>query len=224
MYYTAIIMGLAGSLHCAGMCSPLAMAMTRNKPFLQSSVLYNSGRIFLYGLLGAIAAAFGSTLHLSSYQQVISLVLGGVFLLAGFSIRSIRIPFIDKAIVAFTSHLKKGFGIISNQKSSYSTFLLGMLNGMLPCGLTYLALSACLILPSATGGGVFMLLFGIGTWPVMIGSVKLLSSFKNNFSLTRLSKIALVFVGCTLLLRVWWVHPHSSDTIGKSSQEVNICK
>jgi len=183
MFYTATIMGFAGSLHCAGMCSPLAMAMTRNKPFLLSSILYNSGRIFLYGLLGALAAAFGSMLHLNSYQQIISIVLGGLFLLAGFSFRSVRIPFLDKAIAAFTSYLKKGFGIISNQKLGYTTFILGMLNGMLPCGLTYLALSACL---------------------------------------AHLSKIAMIFVGCTLLLRVWWTHPH--NMLVKAPQEVNVCK
>jgi len=222
MFYTATIMGFAGSLHCAGMCSPLAMAMTRNKPFLLSSILYNSGRIFLYGLLGALAAAFGSMLHLNSYQQIISIVLGGLFLLAGFSFRSVRIPFLDKAIAAFTSYLKKGFGIISNQKLGYTTFILGMLNGMLPCGLTYLALSACLVLPSATDGLLFMLLFGLGTWPVMIGSMKLLSSLKTNFSLAHLSKIAMIFVGCTLLLRVWWTHPH--NMLVKAPQEVNVCK
>jgi sulfite exporter TauE/SafE len=224
MYYTAIIMGLAGSLHCAGMCSPLAMAVTRNKPFLLSSILYNSGRIFIYGLMGMLAAAFGSVLHLSSYQQIISILLGGVFLVAGFNFRIMRLPFLNRAITAFTFHLKNWFGIISNQKSGYTTFILGMLNGMLPCGLSYLALSACLILPSATDGLLFMLFFGVGTWPVMIGSVKLLSSLKNNFSLARLSRIALVFVGCTLLFRVWWVHPHSNDSSVKSSQEVNVCK
>jgi sulfite exporter TauE/SafE len=223
MFYTAIIMGLAGSLHCAGMCSPLAMAMTQNKPFLLSSILYNSGRIFLYGLLGAIAGAFGSVLQLNSYQQVISILLGGLFLLAGFSIYQIRIPFINKTITAFTTYLRKGFGVISNQKSGHATFILGMLNGLLPCGLTYLAMSACLILPSAIDGFFFMLLFGVGTWPVMISSVKLLSHLKNSFSLTKLSKVALIVVGCTLLLRVWFVHPHQAVSI-KSATNVEDCK
>jgi len=223
MFYTAIIMGLAGSLHCAGMCSPLAMAMTRNRPFLLSSILYNSGRIFLYGLLGAIAGAFGSIIHLGSYQQIISILLGGIFLLAGFSVQRVSIPFFNKAIAAFTTYLKKGFGVISNQKSGYATFLLGMLNGMLPCGLTYLALSACLILPSAKDGLLFMLLFGIGTWPVMIGSMKLLSSLKNSFSLAKLSKFALIFIGCTLLLRVWWIHPHQIVSVKPTADAVN-CK
>jgi len=222
MFYTAIVMGLAGSLHCAGMCSPLAMAMTRNKPFLLSNILYNSGRIFLYAFLGTLAAAFGSILHLSSYQQILSVVLGGIFVLAGFSIRNMRIPFFDKGITAFTYHLKRGFGIVSYQKSGSTTFVLGMLNGLLPCGLTYLALSACLILPSTTDGLLFMLLFGLGTWPVMIGSVKLLSYLKNSFSLAKLSKLALIFVGCTLLLRIW-IHPHT-DAMLKGPQEVNVCK
>jgi sulfite exporter TauE/SafE len=111
---------------------------------------------------------------------------------------------------------------MSNQKSGITTFGLGMLNGMLPCGLTYLALSACLILPTAFDGFLFMLFFGMGTWPIMIGSVKLLSVLKNNFSLARLSKIALVFIGCSLLIRVWWVHPHTA--LSKTQEEVNICK
>jgi len=224
MYYTAIIMGLAGSLHCAGMCSPLAMAMTRNKPFLLSSILYNSGRIFLYSLLGSLAAAFGSIIHLSSYQQIISLLLGSAFLIVGFSIRSMRIPYFEKAITSLTLVLKKGFGIVSNQKSSFATFTLGMLNGMLPCGLTYLALTACLILPSATDGFLFMLFFGLGTWPVMIGAMKFLSTLKNNFSLALISKIAMVFIGCTLLLRVWWVHPHAGDLLVKAPQGNILCK
>jgi len=223
MLYTAIIMGLAGSLHCAGMCSPLAMAMTRNKPFLRSGILYNSGRIFLYGLLGALAAAFGSFIHLNAYQQIISILLGGIFLLAGLSFRSMRVPFFDRAVTAFTSRLRKGFELLSNQKSGPSTFMLGMLNGMLPCGLTYLALSACLILPSATDGLLFMLLFGFGTWPVMIGSVKLLSLLRHSFPLARLSKIALVFIGCTLLLRVWLIHPHVGMLV-RAPQDVDVCK
>ena len=225
MFYTAIMMGLAGSLHCAGMCSPLAMAVTRNKPFVLSSILYNSGRVFIYALLGALAGGLGSFIHLSSYQQIISIVLGCIFILAGFSFQSMRIPLLDKTIVSLTSKLKKAFGIVIHQKSRATTLMLGMINGMLPCGLTYLALSACLILPSASDGFLFMLFFGLGTWPVMIGAIKLLrlAQSKINFSLARLSKLALVFIGCTLLIRVWWVHPHANMLV-KVPQEVNVCK
>jgi hypothetical protein len=225
MFYTAILMGLAGSLHCAGMCSPLAMAVTRNKPFVLSNILYNSGRVFIYASLGALAGGLGSSIHLSSYQQIISIMLGSIFILAGFSFQNMRIPLFDKAIVSFTSKLKTAFGIVIHQKSGATTLMLGMINGMLPCGLTYLALSACLILPSARDGFLFMLFFGLGTWPVMIGAIKLLglAQSKANISLPRLSKIALVFIGFTLLVRVWWVHPHTNMVV-KAPQEVNVCK
>lgn len=223
MYYTAIIMGLAGSFHCAGMCSPLAMAITRNKPFVKSSFLYNSGRVLIYALLGSLAATFGSFMQLTSYQQAISIALGSLFILAGISFQRMKVPFFDKAMTSLTSRLKKYFKLANQQKSGTATVMLGMVNGLLPCGLTYLALSACLILPSAGDGFLFMLFFGLGTWPVMIGSVKLLSLLKSNFSLARLSKIALVFVGCTLLLRVWWIHPHHNVIVG-AAQAVNVCR
>lgn len=67
--WTAIVLGLAGSLHCAGMCSPLAMAVTARKPFVINKVIYNTGRIFTYGLLGVLAAVFGGLFSLTAYQE-----------------------------------------------------------------------------------------------------------------------------------------------------------
>ena len=125
MLYTAIMMGLAGSFHCAGMCSPLAMAVTRNNPFLLSSVLYNSGRILVYAILGSVAAAFGSFIQLFSYQQVISVVLGVLFILAGITYRSFRLPVFDGMISSFTMFLKKKFGVFLNKKSAPGTVVLG---------------------------------------------------------------------------------------------------
>jgi uncharacterized protein len=211
----ALVMGLAGSLHCAGMCSPLAMALTKNKPFLLSTILYNSGRVLIYALLGALASAFGSLLHLAFYQQFISILLGITFLLTGLGIGGIRLPYF-------------GAGINSsmlNQKSWATTFLLGMINGLLPCGLTYMALSACLILPQAIDGFIFMIYFGLGTWPVMVGFTKLLTivNWKGSFSLARFSKLAMIFIGCVLLLRVW-LHPHQDTQMAKSVHQIVICE
>lgn len=225
MFYTALIMGLAGSLHCAGMCSPLAVAVTNKKPFLLSGILYNSGRVLIYALLGALAATFGSALHLAPYQQTISIVLGVAFLLIGAGLFGTQVPYLGAWVVKFTSYLKKIFGKVLQQKSSFTTFTLGMINGLLPCGLTYLALSACLILPSASEGFLFMIFFGLGTWPVMVGFTRLLNIafLKNPFSLGRFSKIAMIAIGCLLLFRVWYVHPHHSDEMVTSNSSV-ICK
>ncbi len=225
MWWIALITGLAGSLHCAGMCSPLAFAMTKGKPFLLSGILYNSGRVLVYALLGGLASSFGSILDLAPYQKVLSILLGVIFLLAGLGISNMRIPYIGSALTHFASFLKSIFGSLLTKKSGTSTFLLGMMNGLLPCGLTYMALSACLILPQASDGFLFMIYFGMGTWPVMIGLSKLLSviKWKKNFSLSRLSKIAMVFIGCLLIVRAWSGF-HEDAPVNISEENVTICK
>jgi uncharacterized protein len=226
MFYTAVVMGLAGSLHCAGMCSPLAVAVLRNRPFLLSSLLYNTGRVFLYSLLGTAAATFGSFLHLYPYQQIISIGLGVFFLLVGSGIKGLRLPYFDKGVTVLTCKLKKIFGVITNQKSGIASFMFGMINGLLPCGITYLALSSCLILPSALDGFLFMIFFGLGTWPGMIGLTRLMNAaFSRNLlsSLPRFSRLAMISIGCLLLLRVWWVHPHGEVRL-ESSDKVTVCK
>jgi len=226
MYYTAIIMGLAGSLHCAGMCSPLAMAIAKSNPFVLSRVVYNLGRIFTYGLLGAVVAAAGSLVQLSPYQTVVSLTMGVIFLLLGLGgITRVRIPLVTSGMERMTSWLKRLFGATLQSKSFMATFSLGMLNGLLPCGLTYLALSACLILPNMQEGFTFMLFFGLGTWPVMIGMTWILNIgfIKRALNLTRLSRVALIFVGCLLVGRVWMTHQHESAPLAGGTSEV-VCK
>jgi uncharacterized protein len=224
-WLTALVMGLAGSLHCAGMCSPLAMALTKNNPFLLSGIMYNSGRVLVYALLGAMASALGAIVHLAPYQQTVSITLGIIFLLVGSGIGSMRLPYFGAKAVLFTAFLKKIFGSLLHQKSLTATFLLGMVNGFLPCGLTYMALSACLVLPWAMDGFLFMIYFGLGTWPVMVGLTKLVNvvKWKSNFSLARFSKIAMIFIGCLLLFRVWW-SPRADTPLVKSVGQVTICK
>ena len=227
MWWTALLLGLAGSLHCAGMCSPLAMAVINGKPFLLSSILYNGGRVFIYSLLGILAASFGTVLHLTQYQQIVSILLGSIFLLIGVGGSStMNVPYLSKGVALFTVRLKQAFGSILHKKSLTVPLILGMLNGLLPCGLTYLALTACLILPAASDGFLFMIYFGLGTWPVMIGLTKLwnIARLKNIFKLTYLSRVTMVAIGILLLLRVWWVHPHLDNfSIVTANKEV-ICK
>lgn len=228
MFYTAIIMGLAGSLHCAGMCSPLAMAVTRNKPFMASKLVYNTGRILTYGAMGATVAVLGSFVNLSAYQQVLSIILGSIFVLLGIGgMSQVRLPLVTAGMEKFSGWLKNAFGRFLRQKSLTATFVMGTLNGLLPCGLTYLALTACLLQPNALDGFLFMFVFGLGTWPVMIGIswVLTLPLLKSHFNLARFSKIALIFVGCLLFLRVMWSHPHpgESSLFGKVGTET-VCE
>lgn len=168
MYWTVFLLGISGSLHCAGMCSPLVMAVTSQKSFL-IKVIYNSGRILSYGMMGMIAAQLGQFTFLHSYQAFVSIGLGAALLLFAFGlIPGLLLPFIAKPIAAFTGFLKHIFKKILARKSTSTTFLLGVLNGFIPCGISSLALAYCLILPDATAGFLAMIAFGLGTWPVMI--------------------------------------------------------
>ncbi|MBN8577190.1 MAG: sulfite exporter TauE/SafE family protein [Cytophagales bacterium] len=210
MMWTAVVMGLAGSLHCAGMCSPLAMAVTAKKPFALNKIVYNTGRVATYSLLGALAAAFGSVFSLTAWQGVLSFLMGTVFLLMGVgALTGVRIPYFTYLINKLTTQLKRIFGFWLQQKQGGAIFVMGMLNGLLPCGLTYLALTYCFILPTAAQGFVFMLMFGLGTWPVMIGLNWLLNLgfLRLTQQYQRLAMLAFMGVGIWLMARVFVHHP-----------------
>jgi uncharacterized protein len=228
MWWTALVMGFAGSLHCAGMCSPLAMAVTSQKPFLLNKIIYNSGRIFTYGILGAIAASFGNLFMITPYQGVISFIVGAVFLLMGIgAISGVRIPFVTAALNSFTGRLKNLFNFWLKKKSNIAVLVMGMLNGLLPCGLTYLAMTYCFIMPSMMEGFWFMLLFGAGTWPVMIGFTWLLGigfgKIKVNYQ--RITTIVFITIGVWLLARVMINQPMDNHLhlFGNTTTEEVIC-
>jgi len=226
--WTAVVMGLAGSLHCAGMCSPLAMAITSKRPFLRDKIIYNSGRIFTYGLLGALAASFGSLFSLTSYQSIISFSIGSLFLLMGFgAISGMRIPILTQALHRFTSHLKIFFNYWLQKKGSLAVFMMGMLNGLLPCGLTYLAMTYCFILPDASDGFIYMLLFGLGTWPVMIGITWLMGlGFKRiTINYQKITTVVFIAIGIWMMARVFVTHSSESHSLlyGKSPSGEVIC-
>jgi len=227
MWWTALVMGFAGSLHCAGMCSPLAMAVTAQKPFLLNKIVYNTGRILTYGMLGAIAASFGSLFMITPYQGIISFVIGAMFLLTGIgAISGVRIPIVTQALNRFTNRLKHFFHILLKRKGNMSVFMMGMLNGLLPCGLTYLAMTYCFIMPSMMEGFWFMILFGAGTWPVMIGFTWLLGigfgKLKLNYQ--KITTVVFITIGVLLLTRVL-INPldNHQHLFGKATSEEVIC-
>ncbi|HNR73911.1 MAG: integral membrane protein [Bacteroidetes bacterium OLB12] len=227
--WTAIVLGLAGSLHCAGMCSPLAMAVTARKPFMWHKIIYNTGRVLTYGLLGLLAAAFGSLFSLTAYQHVLSFLMGAIFLLMGFgAISGVNIPVFTAAVNKLTGKLKQLFGFWLQKKQAGAVFVMGMLNGLLPCGLTYLALTSCFILPTATEGFLFMILFGLGTWPVMVGFSWLMGlGFKSiTRYYNRIATISFMLVGIWLMARVFIHHPaaHLNESAAETLAGEVICK
>lgn len=172
MIWAGFLFGLLGSFHCVGMCGPIAMAL----PFVGSSgwryyvgrLLYNGGRIVTYASLGALAGAFGQSLEMAGLQQTVSIVSGVLILLllvlpAAFKGRASSMMGTDKVMV----WVRKKLGYYFQKNSLGSLFMVGMLNGLLPCGFVYIALAGAISAPGIGGAMLYMALFGLGTFPLM---------------------------------------------------------
>ncbi len=228
MWLTALIMGLAGSLHCAGMCSPLAMTITSmNSPAISNRLLYNAGRILTYGILGASVATMGLILPLPKFQNILSITLGIILITMGVTgISGLRIPLLTISIIKFTNLIKNIFSKFIQQKHRGSLLLLGALNGLLPCGLTFLALTFCITLATPFQGFIYMLLFGAGTLPVMLGFISLLQFLtrKLNFNIKAVTKGMLILSGLLLVVRVLMVHTPEAHASHQGIVDIVFCR
>jgi uncharacterized protein len=167
--WTALILGLAGSLHCAGMCGPLALALPApaGGPVARvaNRMLYNLGRVATYGLIGLLFGVFGKALALAGVQRWFSIGMGAVLLLG---VIAGRLEGWSRPLAVPVGKLKTALGALLRQRSMWAIFLIGLLNGLLPCGLVYVAAAA-----AVTTGGIlsaikYMLVFGFGTTPMML--------------------------------------------------------
>jgi len=204
MIWTAFILGLFGSLHCAGMCGPLALALpvTGGKPasFFAGRLAYNLGRIVTYCVLGLAFGLIGKTLGLAGIQRWVSIALG-VALLAGlFTSRKLALW---RPITLLVDRLKSAMGALLRRRSADALLVLGLLNGLLPCGLVYVACAGAVATGDLFSGAFYMLAFGLGTVPMMLAIS--LSGKLVPFSLrTRLLKavpLAVFILGTVLILR-----------------------
>ena len=212
MFAGALILGFAGSLHCVGMCSPLMISITSlHKHAIAHRFLYNIGRILTYATLGWLISIIGSLLIFEGLQTMVSIVLGLTLIALGIAeITSINIPVVSSGVTRFTGLIKSKYAKFLHRKSSLSMLAMGMLNGLLPCGLTYIALTYCLSMQKMYEGPVFMFLFGIGTLPAMIGGSSAIMFFVKRFSLNvgTLTMIAMICAGTMLLARPLLTHHH----------------
>lgn len=215
---SAIAMGLAGSFHCVAMCSPLMLAASAKSPFLFSKIVYNAGRVLVYALLGAMAAAIGSNSVNVTQQNYLSVAMGIIFLLLAFGVfKKVTIPFLSSGVLRLISNMKKWFGSWLISKSKIAMLILGMLNGLLPCGLTYIAVASCFILPTAFDGFLFMILFGVGTWPVMVGFTWIATALLRKVNYQRITTAMFLVSGILLIGRVFWVHRHAPEDVAQGS-------
>jgi sulfite exporter TauE/SafE len=169
---TGLSIGFLGSFHCIGMCGPLALALpVQHYSGIQKYTgifLYNLGRAMTYAIMGLIFGLIGHQFRLWGFQQMISIAAGVFLLLFVFS----RFSFTKK--FAWLNRLnsivqQKLAGLLSTSKNQYSLLSIGLLNGLLPCGLVYVGIASATATMDPLRGTLLMFFFGLGTFPVMAG-------------------------------------------------------
>jgi sulfite exporter TauE/SafE len=207
MILPALALGFAGSLHCVGMCGPIAMSIPvgRGNALQQSLSIafYHIGRLSSYALLGFAFGLLGYGLDFAGFQQTLSLALG-IFMLAFIWLPRFagRIGF--GSSVAMLQSRVTGF-IAKYLKSHRPAALLGLgfFNGLLPCGLVYVAIAASMAQFHPLNGAAFMVFFGLGTVPTLLGvaiSGKTMSlSFRSQ--LRKVAPILVTVFAVVLILR-----------------------
>ena len=209
VFEIGFLMGLVGSVHCIGMCGPLVMAIpiSHQSNFQKwvSILLYHFGKISSYSVLGILLGLFGSSLPLFGVQENLSIVIGSIMLLYVLYVFVIKskwgIPFL-KSNILYTLIIKK-MGALFKSKNSSSFYLIGFLNGLLPCGMIYVALTSAIATQSVLQGGMIMAFFGLGTMPALI-MVAIGGQYMDRTVRTKLQSLLPVFIfsmGILLILR-----------------------
>lgn len=161
-YFIIFIVGLLSSLHCIGMCGGIMLSQSLSTNNVKAPLLYNLGRVISYTLIGGIIGAIGSVLSVSTQASIIIYIIAGAFMIIhgantmgvrvfrGFSF---RLPFVSKCPA---------------QTSNSTPFLVGLLNGLMPCGPLQTMQLFALSTGSMTKGALSMFIFSVGTVPLML--------------------------------------------------------
>lgn len=208
MIVTALLFGLLGSLHCVGMCGPIAFLMpvdrsNKLRKFLQI-LSYHSGRLLTYALIGFLFGAVGERLNLFGLQQQLSIAVGVMMILAVIIPGRIFSRYnLSKPAYKLVGKLKSALGLQLKTKRKSAFFTMGLLNGLLPCGLVYMAVFGALGTGGAFKGSLYMILFGAGTIPLMTSAIYLGNFLKGKAKnqLVKLIPMFVILMGSLFILR-----------------------
>jgi uncharacterized protein len=205
---SALVLGLMGSFHCVGMCGPIVLALPLHGNNIQQKIfgglLYNTGRTITYAAMGAVFGLLGQGLRLVGFQQVVSVIMGTVMIVSVLFPALFRSQYdLQKSSFKLIGKLKKTLGQMFSVRSFRSLFFIGLLNGLLPCGLVYIAIAGAIATASVVMGIWYMVLFGLGTIPMLLalGVAGNLVSSRIRQRINRLIPIMVVIVGLFFILR-----------------------
>lgn len=230
MIWTALVLGFLGSFHCLGMCGPIALAVSAagKRNYWINKLLYNLGRTMTYGLLGWFMGMLGWGLQLAGFQQGLSILLGGTIIIFALLYKKSEKALAGGGIYGLAAKVKSFLGFWLKKGSLSAFFMIGMVNGILPCGMVYIALLASLALSDPLLGSLYMIVFGLGTVPLlfllMIGSDFLSPRLRYRFF--KLMPYFAVFIGMLFIVRGMGLGAHFlSPELNAISpaEEMSVC-
>jgi len=229
---SALILGLMGSFHCLGMCGPIAFILpvdrnNKTKMAVQT-ILYHLGRMTAYGLIGFVFGYLGKGISLVGFQQKISLIMGILMVVLAFvpASKVLRLKPLS-GWNKFVYFVKNSLGNYLQKRSTIGFYVIGFFNGLLPCGLVYIALVGAMATGDPYLGALYMIIFGLGTAPMMTLAIYLgnFVSVKVRNKINKMIPYAVAFVGILFILRglnlgIMFVSPSDKmlDTEGKMIQ------
>ena len=208
MLYTAFFFGLISSFHCIGMCGPIAMMLPvdRNNPTKKVTqiITYHIGRLTAYGTIGLVFGLVGKGFFMAGIQQNLSIFIGIAMIAVILIPEKIFAKYnFSKPVFVLISKIKTTLGSQFKKKSYQSLFTIGLLNGFLPCGMVYVALFGAIAMQNAGFGVLYMVLFGLGTVPMM-SSVIYINSYLTIPIRNKIQKVipyVAVIIGVLFILR-----------------------
>ena len=231
MVFSGFIIGLLGSLHCVGMCGPIALALpivgNSKAALIVSRLLYNFGRILTYTFFGFIFGLIGDRIQLFGLQQIVSILLGSLIILRLIIPQKYsftKLHFFQRTVGKLKQEFSKMFG----KNSMKSLFVIGLLNGFLPCGFVYVGIAGAIATGDAFNGAAFMSLFGLGTLPIMFAASLFSSvlSLKARLNFRKAIPVFSFIIGILFILRglnlgIPYVSPKM--TSHQTTTEIDCC-
>jgi len=193
--------------HCVGMCGGIVVAYSSTKIDNKdtklkqsiSHILYSSGRVTTYVILGAIFGFVGGVVTFDNTTSgIMLLITGSLMILVGISLSG-KLKFLTNIehSVSKSKLYQQTFRSLIGSKSFTSFYLLGMLNGLLPCGFVYVFAITAASTGSALWGAFVMLIFGLSTIPALFSLGFFVGLFKQialrNLFITIASILVIVF-------------------------------
>lgn len=227
---SAFVLGIVGSFHCVGMCGPIALALPLQANNVAKKIigalLYNLGRVVTYACFGLVFGIIGKSIALFGFQQWLSIILGVLVLVVLMLPKKYLFVQQSNAFSKLLFKIRTNLQHLLKQQRNSSLLIIGLLNGLLPCGLVYMAATGAVATADLTYSILFMIFFGLGTLPMMWS----VAFFGNYISINVRATIRKMYpfiigiMGCLLIIRGMGMNiPYLSPKIDGTKQEVHGC-